>query len=47
MMATWKGNSLFYLTEPMEEGYEPKTKIFYEDSSFGVLQTTVKFIESR
>ena len=47
MMATWKGSSLFYLTEPMEEGYEPKTKTFYEDSSYGVFQTTVKFIESR
>lgn len=47
MMATWKGEDLFYLTEPMEEGYVPKVKNFYENSSFGVLETTVKFIESR
>lgn len=47
MMATWKGTDLFYLTEPMEEGYVPKVKNFYEDSSYGMLQTTVKFIESR
>lgn len=47
MMATWKNDDLFYLTEPMEEGYVPKVKTFYEDSSYGMLQTTVKFIESR
>lgn len=47
MMATWKGEDLFYLTEPMDEGYKPKEKTFYENSSFGVLQTTVKFVESR
>ena len=29
MMATWKGEDLFYLTEPMEEGYVPKVKFFY------------------
>ena len=38
---------LFYLTEPMEEGYVPKVKFFYEHSSYGVLETTVKFVESR
>lgn len=47
MMATWKGEDLFYLTEPMEADYTPKTKTFYENSSFGVLQTTVNFVESR
>lgn len=47
MMATWKEDNLFYLTEPMEEGYTPKVKNFYEDSSYGVLQTHVKFIESK
>ena len=47
VMATWKGDNLFYLTEPMEDGYVPKVKKFYEDSSYGVLQTTVSFVESR
>lgn len=47
MMATWKNDDLFYLTEPMEEGYVPKVKNFYEDSSYGIMQTTVTFIESR
>ena len=42
MMATWKGEDL-----SMEEGYVPKVKFFYENSSYGVLETTVKFVESR
>ena len=47
MMATWKEDNLFYMTEPMEAGYQPKEKKFYEKSSWGVLETTVTFIESR
>lgn len=47
MEATWKGENLFYLTEPMEEGYKPKTKMFRENSSWGVMETNVKFIESK
>ena len=45
--ATWKDESLFYLTEPMEVGYTPKTKTFKEKSNYGIQETTVKFIESR
>ena len=30
--ATWKEANLWYLTEPMESGYVPKTKVFQEDS---------------
>lgn len=47
MMATWKEENLFYLTEPMEDDYVPKTKTLYESSSFGVLETTIKFVEQR
>ena len=47
MMATWKSEDLFYLTEPMEEDYQPKTKFFREASSFGIIEGTVKFVESR
>ena len=47
VMATWKDNDLFYLTEPMDSDYVPKTKLFKEDSSYGVLETTVKFVETR
>lgn len=47
MMATWKDDDLFYLVEPMDSDYVPKTKTLREDASFGVLQTTVIFEESR
>ena len=45
--ATWKENNLWYLTEPMEPGYEPKTKVFHEDSRFGVMEGKVIFVEHR
>lgn len=46
--ATWKdGSELWYLMEPMEDGYIPKTKVFQESSSFGMIEGTVKFVESR
>ncbi len=44
---TWKDNSLWYLTEPMDTDYIPKTKTFQEDSNLGVLEGTVTFVESR
>ena len=44
---TWKENSLWYLTEPMDSGYVPKTKTFQEDSNFGLVEGTVKFVETR
>ena len=45
--ATWKKTSLFYLTEPMDSGYMPKIKTFQESSSYGILESTVLFIESK
>lgn len=46
--ATWKDNGdLWYLTEPMEPGYEPQVKIFRESSSYSVMEGTVKFIEQK
>lgn len=46
--ATWKGDGdLWYLTEPMDSGYEPKTKTFKESSSWGIMEGTVTFIETR
>lgn len=45
--ATWKENDLFYFIEPMEEGYTPKEKKFIESSSYGVLESTVIFKESK
>lgn len=47
MMATWKGDDLFYMTEPMEDGYVPTTKTLHESSVVGVLESTVNFNESR
>lgn len=47
MMATWKSDNIFILTEPMEEGYEPKTKTFREQSSYGIMETTIIFVESK
>lgn len=46
-MATWKEVDLFYLTEPMDSNYTPKTKIFREDSSWGVMESTVVFKERK
>lgn len=44
---TWKDANLWYLVEPMEEGYVPKKKVFKENSNAGVLEGTVTFIERR
>ena len=43
----WRGNNLWYLTEPMDADYEPKKKTFREDSNFGILEGTVIFVETR
>lgn len=45
--ATWKDNNIWYLVEPMEDGYVPKTKIFKEKSYAGVWEGKVIFIESK
>ena len=47
MEATWKEDNLFYLTRPMSEDYVPVTKTFQESSSWGVMESTVLFIESK
>lgn len=47
MMATFKGNDLFYMTEPMDSGYVPKVKTLKEKSNYGIIEATVKFIESK
>ena len=47
IMATWKRSDLFYLTEPMDSGYTPKTKVFRESSSFGVFESEITFIETK
>ena len=45
---TWKDDAnLWYLVEPMDDDYVPKTKVFKESSMLGVLSGSIIFIESR
>ena len=44
---TFKNNDLWILTEPMDSDYVPKTKTFYEDSNFGVMEGKISIIEQR
>lgn len=47
LMATWKDSDLYYLIEPMDSNYTPKTKRFIENSSFGLIESEIIFIESK
>lgn len=44
---TWKETSLWYMTKPMREGDVAETYEFVEDSSWGVVEGKVIFIESK
>jgi len=44
---TWKYNDIWYLVEPMDSNYVPKTKIFKEKSRAGILEGKVIFYEKR
>lgn len=45
--ATWKNNSIWYLVEPMENDYVPKTEVFKEQSNARMLEGQVVFVERR
>lgn len=45
--ATWKEDSLWYLTKPMAEDDVVETYTFQADSVFGVFEGTVTIIESK
>ena len=47
LMVTWANSNLFYLTEPMDSVYTPKTKTFKEKSRFGAMEATIIFRESK
>ena len=48
MEATWKEDgNVWYLVEPMDSDYVPKTKTFKESSVMGVMEGKVIFIETR
>lgn len=44
---TWKNDNLWILTEPMDSDYIPKTKTFYEDSSFGIMEGKITIKETK
>ncbi len=44
---TWKDTQIWYLTEPMPEGYVPSPKTFREISSMGIFEGEITFIESK
>ena len=43
--ATWKGDNLWYLTRERKAGETPITQTLIEDSSFGIVEGKVTFIE--
>ena len=45
--STWKEDSLWYLTRPMNNNEIAETYVFQEDSNFGVLEGKVIFKESK
>ena len=44
---TFKRNDLWILTEPMDSDYMPKTKTFYEDSNYGIMEGKITIVEKR
>ena len=44
---TWKGEDLWYATQPPRPDWRPETKHFKEYSSYGVVEGEVILIESR
>ena len=45
--ATWKNDDLWYLIKPMKEDDIPQTSELIENSSFGIIEGKVVFIESK
>jgi hypothetical protein len=45
--ATWKNSDLWYLTEQGDSNFKPKRYTFQESSTFGMMEGTVTFIESK
>lgn len=47
VVATWKGDDLWYLTRPMRPGEQPEVYEFVESSSFGIVQGKVVLTERK
>lgn len=46
VQATWKESNLWYLTRPMRKGETAETSTLHEQSTMGMLEGQVIFIES-
>lgn len=44
---TWKGEDLWYATQPPRPDWRPERKTFIEASSYGVIEGKVTLVESR
>ena len=44
---TWKGENLWYATQPPRPDWRPENKRFVEYSSYGLIEGEVIFAESR
>ena len=44
---TWKGENLWYATQPAGPSWRPEKKVFTEYSSYGIVQGQVVLLESR
>lgn len=44
---TWKGEDLWYATQPARADWRPERKTFAEASSFGLIEGQVTLVESR
>ena len=44
--ATWKEDELWYIYRSRKSGESPETTTMREDSSFGLVEGTVRFIEN-
>lgn len=42
-----KNANIWYLTEPAEDGYEPRQYLFNESSNLGIMQGTIIFQEHK
>ena len=46
-LITWKDDDLWYLTRPMREDDIAETHVYQQKSELGILEGTVKIIESK
>ena len=44
---TWKGENLWYATQPAGQGWQPEKKVFTEYSSYGLVEGRAVLIETR